>query len=72
MTGALKTANIVPVFKKDSKLNYSNNRPITLFPNIEKKLEQNVFIKDCIPFSITTLFITSTLDLDYNILHLLP
>ena len=42
MTGvfpsALKTAKVVPVFKKDSKLGYSNYRPISLFSNIEKLL----------------------------------
>ena len=43
MTGAfssvLKTAKIVPVFKKDSKLDYSNYRQISLLSNIEKILE---------------------------------
>ena len=54
MTGvfpsALKTEKVVPVFKKDSKLDY---RSISLLSNIEKILE-NICIKDCIPFSITT------------------
>ena len=43
MTGVfpsvLKTVKVVPVFKKDSKLDYSNYRPISLLPNIEKILE---------------------------------
>ena len=33
-----KTAEVVPVFKKDSKLYYSNYRPISLLSNIEKIL----------------------------------
>ena len=44
MTGVfpsvLKTAKVVPVFKKDSKLDYSNYRPISLLSNIEKILEK--------------------------------
>ena len=47
MTGvfpsALKTAKVVPVFKKDSKLNYSNYRPISLLSNIEKILEKRMY-----------------------------
>ena len=34
---ALKTAKVVTVFKKDSKLDYSNYHPISLLSNIEKK-----------------------------------
>ena len=34
----LKTAKVVPAFKKDSKLNYGNYRPISLLSNIEKYL----------------------------------
>ena len=34
----LKTAKVVPVSKKDSKLNYSNYCPISLLSNIEKIL----------------------------------
>ena len=34
----LKTAKVVPVFTKDSKLDYSNYRPISLLPNIEKNI----------------------------------
>ena len=33
-----KTAEVVPVFKKDSKLYYSNYHPISLLSNIEKIL----------------------------------
>ena len=49
MTGvfpsALKTAKVVPVFKKDSKLNYSNYRPISMLSNIEKILEKLMYKK---------------------------
>ena len=42
MTGifpsVLKTAKVVPVFKKDSKLDYSNYCSISLLSNIEKTL----------------------------------
>ena len=34
-----KTAKVVPVFKEDLKLDYSNYRPISLLPNIEKILK---------------------------------
>ena len=68
----LKTAKVVPIFKRDSKLDYSNYDPISLLSNIEKYLK-NLCVKDCIPFSITTtLFIIYSLDLDNNILHLMP
>ena len=44
MTGVfpsiLKTTKIVPVFKKDSKLDYSNYHPISLLSNLEKMLEK--------------------------------
>ena len=39
----LKTAKVVPVFKKDSKLDYSNNHPISLLSNIEKILAKLVY-----------------------------
>ena len=64
MTGVfpsvLNTAKVVPVFKKDSKLDYSNYRPI-------------LCIRDYIRFSITIILsITYSLGLDNNILHLVP
>ena len=47
MTGVfpsvLKTAKVVPVFKKDSKLDYSNYRLISLLSNIEKILEKLMY-----------------------------
>ena len=47
MTGVfpfvLKTANVVPVFKKDSKLDYSNYRPISILSNIEQVLEKPMY-----------------------------
>ena len=47
MTGVfhsvLKIAKVVPVFKKDSKLDYSNYRPISLLPNIDKILEKRMY-----------------------------
>ena len=48
MTGVfpsvLKTAKVVPVFKKDSKLDYGNYRPISLLSNIEK-IRENLMYK---------------------------
>ena len=64
----LKTAQVVPVFKKDSKLNYSNYRPISLLSYIEKILK-NVCIRDCIPSLITIISMTYSLDSDNNILQ---
>ena len=46
----LKNANctkVVPVFKKDSKLDYSNYRPISLLSNIEKILEKLMYKRLC-------------------------
>ena len=47
MTGVfpslLKTAKTVLVFKKDSKLDYSNYRPISLLSNIDKILEKLMY-----------------------------
>ena len=49
MTGVfpsvLKIAKVVPVFKKDSKLDYSNYRPISLLSNIEKILEKLMYMR---------------------------
>ncbi|XP_065642635.1 uncharacterized protein LOC136074258 [Hydra vulgaris] len=39
----LKTAKVIPIFKKDSKLLVSNYRPISLLSNIEKILERLMF-----------------------------
>ena len=38
-----KTAKVVPVFKKDSKLDYSNYRLISLSSNIEEVLEKLMY-----------------------------
>ena len=39
----LKTAKVIPIFKKDSKLDCSNYRPISLLSNIEKILEKRKY-----------------------------
>ena len=39
----LKTAQVVPVFKKDSKLDCCNYRPISLLSNVEKILEKLMY-----------------------------
>ena len=39
----LKTSKVVPVFKKDSKLDYRNYRPISLLSKIEKILEKLMY-----------------------------
>ena len=39
----LKTAMVIPVFKKDWKLDYSNYRPISLLSNIEKILKKLIY-----------------------------
>ena len=71
MTGnfpsVLKTAKAVPVFRKVSKLEYSNYHPISLLSNIEKYCK-SLCIKDYVPFSITiALSKTYNLDSDNNI-----
>ena len=67
----LKTAKVGPVFKKDSKLDYSNYRAISLLSNTEKYLK-NLCIADYVLFLITIILsITYSLDLDNNILHLM-
>ena len=47
MTGVFpsvfKTAKVVPVFKKDSKLDYSNYRPISMLSDIKKILEKLMY-----------------------------
>ena len=51
MTGVFpsvfKNAKVVPVFKEDSKLDYSNYRPISLLSNIEKILEKLMYERLC-------------------------
>ena len=41
----LKTSNIIPIYKKGSKLECSNYRPISLLSNIDKILERLVYNK---------------------------
>ena len=43
LSSVLKTAKVVPVFKKDSKLDYSNYLPISVLSNIEKILEKLIY-----------------------------
>ena len=47
----VKTVKVAPVFKKGSRLDYSNYCPISLLLNIEKYLK-SLCIRDCISFLI--------------------
>ena len=42
-TSVPKTAKVVPTFKKDSKLEYSNYLSISPLTNIEKTLEKSMY-----------------------------
>ena len=42
---AFKSAKVVPVHEKNSKLDFSNNRPISLLSNIDKILEKLMYTR---------------------------
>ena len=62
MTGVfpsvLKTAKVGPVFKKDSKLDYSNYHLIPCYQILKKHLKSSC-IRNCIPFSISMMLSTT-------------
>ena len=68
----LKTAKVVPVFNKDSKLDYSNYRPTSLLSNIEKVLEKPMYKRLYDLLNKIIVSITYSLYLGNNILHLMP
>ena len=69
----LKVAKVVPVFKKDSKFDYSNSyRLIHLISNIEKILEKHIYKRLYTFLNNKTLSMTYSLDSDKNILQLMP
>ena len=76
MTGVfpsvVKTTKLVPVFKKDSKLDYSNYRPISLLSHIEKILEKLMYKRLYAFLNNSDIIYNLSLDLDKNILHLMP
>ena len=43
----LKTSEVIPVYKKDSKLKPSNYRPISLLSNIDKVFERSMYNRLC-------------------------
>ena len=51
----LKTSKVIPVHKKDSKIDFSNYRPISLLSNIEKILERLMYNRMYKFFSDNTL-----------------
>ena len=42
---ALKITKVVPIYKKDSKLDFSNYHPISLLSSLDKKLEQKMYTR---------------------------
>ena len=75
MTGVfpsvLKTAKVVLVFKKDSKIDYRNYRPMSLLSNIEKTLEKLMYKRLYTFLNKNNLSITYSFDSDNSILHLM-
>ena len=76
MTGVFlsvfKTAKVVLVFKKDSKLDYSNYYPISLLSNIEKILEKLIYKRLCTFFNNNNIIYNLQFGFRQNILHLMP
>ena len=76
MTGVfpsvIKTAKVVSLFKKDSKLDYSNYHPISLLSNIEKILEKLMHKRLYAFLKNNNIICKLGLDLVNNILHLTP
>ena len=75
MTGVfpsvLKTAKVVPVFKKDSTLIVAFISQSPCY-QILKKYLKSLHIRDYTPFSIRMLSATYSLDSDSSILHFIP
>ena len=68
----IKTAKVVSLFKKDSKLDYSNYHPISLLSNIEKILEKLMYKRLYAFLKNNNIIYKLGLDLVNNILHLTP
>ena len=75
MTGVfpsvLKTAKVIPIFKRDLKLDYSNYHPIPLLSNTEKILEKRIYKRLYTFLDEKILSMTHSLDSDNNTLHLM-
>ena len=75
MTGVfpsvLKTAKVIPIFKRDLKLDYSNYHPIPLLSNTEKILEKLIYKRLYTFLDEKILSMTHSLDSDNNTLHLM-
>ena len=69
----LKTAKVIPVHKKDSKLDFSNYRPISLLSNIEKILERLMYNRTYKIFSDNNLIYSLQFDFrqKYSTVHAL-
>ena len=67
-----ETAKVIPVHKKDSKLNFSNYCPILLLPNIEKFLERLMYNRIYKFFSDNIIYyLQLVLDKKYSMVHAL-
>ena len=62
----LKTAKVIPIHKKELKLDYTNYRPISVLSNLDKILEKLMHNR---PYKfMITLFILSSLAFNKNTL----
>ena len=68
----LKTAKVIPIFKKDSKLDYSKYRSISLLSHIEKILEKLMYRRPYTFLNNKNIICDLQFDSDNSILHLTP
>ena len=68
----LKTEKVVPVFKKDSKLDYSKYHTISLLSNIEKILEKLMYERFYTFLNSSNIIYNLQFDFCSIILHHMP
>ena len=58
---SFKNANIIPIFKKKSRTEKSNHRPVSILPNLSKTFERLMFSTSN-QIILETFFLNSSVD----------